>query len=356
MAGILLCPMIVAFIYYIFFSIDRYVSIAQVAVRQAGSQESPQVPGLAIMMGAVNPASREETLYVREYILSADMLNVLQKELQWSKHYNEQLRDPLFWLSKKSSREDLLEYYRRMVSAHFDEQTGLLTVEVQSFSQPFAQQTLKTILNESERLVNELSHRMAREQMAFAQAELSNARSVYEDRRSAMLLFQSNNKVLDAEASAKARAEIISELESKLTMERTALKGLLATLSPDTPQVRQQKIKIRALEQQRDVENQRLVSEQTGDKLNVIAAEYRGLTIDTAIAEESYKLAMSAVESARIEANKKLRSLVTVVSPNVPDSAIYPERAYNLITIFLGLLLFYGIARFVVATVDDHRD
>lgn len=349
-------PLVLAVVYYSFFALDRYVSVAQVAVRQVGNNETPQVPGLAVMLSGLNPTSREETLYLREFLTSQDMLNVLQAKLKWSEHYAGRWHDLLYWLPSDAQREDLLEYYRRMVTAHFDEQTGLLSVSVQAFDSAFAEKVLKVMLGESERFVNELSHRMAREQMAFAQSELAKARVAYEERREDMLAFQSSNNLLDAEATAKARADIIVELEANLTKERTVLKGLAATLNADTPQVRQQKNRIHALEQQLASEIQRLVSQKGGDKLNVVASRYRNLTIDAAIAEEAYKFAVSSVESARIEASKKLRSLVTVVSPNVPDKAIYPERLYNLITVFIALLLFYGIARFVVATIEDHRD
>lgn len=349
-------PLVLAVVYYSFFALDRYVSMAQVAVRQVGNNETPQIPGLAVMLSGLNPTSREETLYLREFLTSQDMLNVLQQRLNWSDHYAGRWRDPLYLLSNNAQREDLLDYYRRIVSARFDEQTGLLNVSVQAFDPRFAEETLKVMLGESERFVNELSHRMAREQMGFAQSELAKARAAYEERREDMLTFQSSNNLLDAEATAKARAEIIAELEANLTKERTALKGLIGTLNADTPQVRQQRNRIHALEQQLATEVQRLVSQKGGDKLNVVASRYRNLTIDAAIAEEAYKFAVSSVESARIEASKKLRSLVTIVSPNMPDKAVYPERIYNIITLFIALLMFYGIARFVIATVEDHRD
>lgn len=349
-------PILCAVVYYSFFSLDRYVSVAQVAVRQVGNSETPQMPGLAVMLSGLNPTSREETLYLREFLTSQDMLNVLQQKIQWSDHYAGRWRDPLYWLSRNAQREDLLDYYRRIITAHFDEQTGLLSVSVQAFDPKFAEKVLKVMLGESERFVNELSHRMAREQMTFAQSELAKARQTYESRREDMLVFQNSNNLLDAEATVKARADIIAELEANLTKERTILKSLIATLNADTPQVRQQRNKIRALEQQLASEMQQLVSQKGGDRLNVVASRYRNLTIDAAIAEEAYKFAVSSVESARIEASKKLRSLVTVVSPNMPDRAVYPERVYNLITLFAALLLFYGIARFVIATIEDHRD
>jgi len=350
-------PMIAAVVYYSVCALDRFVSVAQVAVRQTGSGDAPQIPGLAVMMSGLNPTSREETLYLREFILSNDMLRVLQRELHWPDHYAQHRSDPLYWLDQDAPQEDVLDYYRRVVKPHFDEQTGLLTVQVEAFAPEFSEATLKAILAESERFVNELSHRMAREEMMFAQQELAKVREEYELRQNALLEFQGANNLLDAEAFARARASVIAELEAQLTRERAALKGLEATLRGDTPQVRQQKNRIAALEKQLDTENRRLVAQQQGgEKLNVVASRYRSLTIDAAIAEEAYKYAVSAVETARIEASKKLRSLVTVVSPNTPVIARYPERVYNLITLFIGLLLFYGIARFVIATIEDHRD
>ena len=80
------------------------------------------------------------------------------------------------------------------------------------------------------------------------------------------------------------------------------------------------------------------------------------MTLDAGIAEESYKTAVAALDNARIEASKKIRTLVTVVSPNTPQLALYPERLYNLATILLGLLMLYGITRFILASIEDHRD
>ncbi|MDQ2147702.1 ABC transporter permease [Alcaligenaceae bacterium C4P045] len=353
---LIVLPMVLAVIYYALFAQNRYVSTSLVAVRQVGGHEAPQIPGLAAMMGVINPASREETLYLREFITSADMLNVLESKLDWRSRYEGHWRDPFYWLREDASREDTIDFYRRVVKAHFDEITGLLSVEVQAFDQEFAQASLKVILTESERFINELSHRMAREQMAFSQSELANARRAYEDRRAAMLDFQSANNLLDAQASAHARAGVIADIEGLLTRERAALKGMMATLSPESPQVRQQRIRIQALEQQIKAEGKSLISSSAGEQLNVVAARYRNLSIDSGIAEDAYKFAVSAVETARVEASKKLRALVTVVMPNEPEEPVYPWRIYSLITIFLGLLLLYGIVRFVLATIEDHKD
>src|SRR3546814_7606613 len=100
------------------------------------------------------------------------MLNVLENLLKWRKHFTGQWRDPWLWIGNEDSREDALEFYNRMVEAHFDDTTGLLTVEVQGLTPEFAKQTLEVILDESEKFVNEMSHKMAREHAKFAESEL----------------------------------------------------------------------------------------------------------------------------------------------------------------------------------------
>src|SRR3546814_306037 len=143
-------PMVIAIIYYAFFAIDRYVSSAQVVVRQPSQDNLEQsVPSIALMMAGLNPASREETLYLREFITSIDMLNVLENRLKWREHFTGQWRDPWLWIGNEDSREDALEFYNRMVEAHFDDTTGLLTVEVQGLTPEFAKQTLEVILADS---------------------------------------------------------------------------------------------------------------------------------------------------------------------------------------------------------------
>jgi capsular polysaccharide transport system permease protein len=78
--------------------------------------------------------------------------------------------------------------------------------------------------------------------------------------------------------------------------------------------------------------------------------------VDAQISEDAYKLSVSALENARIEANKKVHSLLTVVTPNLPEGALYPDRIYNLCTLFVVLLFVYGLTRFIIASIEDHRD
>lgn len=356
--GIVLIPMVLAIIYYAVFAANRYASTAEIAVRETDNANSSvsNAPGLALLLGATNPTSREETLFLRQYILSNDMLDVLKKELNWMDHYTSIYSDPLYWLNSEADQASSLNFYRKIVTAHFDEETGLLQLEVQAFSPSFSQQVLSIILKESERFVNELSHKLTRDQLAFVEKELITARMNYEVRRDELLHFQAQNNLLDAEATITARSTMIATMESELATEKAKLSAMSSSLNAAAPQVQQQRRRIQALEKQVVAETQRLIAQEGSNKLNTVAAKFRDLTIQAGIAEEAYKVSLASLENTRIEINKKFRSLAVVVSPNLPDSAIYPDRKYNLLVIFIGLLALMGIVRFIVATIDDHRD
>ena len=354
--GLVILPMVLAAIYYGTFANDRYVSSAQVVVRQDGGNQAAAMPGLATLLTGANPASREETLYLREYIGSMDMMLLLEERLHWVEQYAAQRSDMFFWLDKDAQREDLHKYYQRMVSANYDETTGLLRVEVQAFTPDLSVKMLRTILEASEHFVNEVSHSIAREQMTFAKSELATARVQYADRKAELIDFQNANKVLDGANTAQSRATIIADLEGQYTKEQAVMTEMQFKLRADSPQVKQQKQRVNAIAQQLAKEKRLLVSSTDGSQLNVVASAFQQLTLDAGIAEASYKTAVAALDNARIEASKKIRTLVTVVSPNTPQQALYPERLYNLATILLGLLMLYGITRFILASIEDHRD
>lgn len=353
---VVMIPMVLVGIYYAFMSLDRYVSTAKIVVRQPHEAAGSNIPSLALLMGSANPTSREETLFMLDFIQSIDMMSHLQQRLNWVDAFAEQTSDPLFYLSKDAPSEDLMKFYKRIVQTHFDEFTGLLEVEVQSPTATLSKAMLEEILSESERFVNEISHKIARDHLSFAEHELGNARRNYIAKRDTLIAFQNANNLLDAKSSAASRAATLASLEDSLTKERAHLKALRSTLDIQSPQVRQQQVKILAIEQQLAAEKKDLISAVGGEQLNVIASEYQNLTVDAGISEESYKLAVTALENARIEASKKIRSLVTIVRPAVAQRALYPDRLYNLATLFILLVLLYGVARFVIATIEDHRD
>lgn len=349
-------PVLLMAVYLALFAADRYVSESTVAVRSANSDVSA-LPGAALLLAGVSPPARQDTMYLIHYIHSLGLLQRLDAELNLREHYASARRDLPFRLAPGSSQEDFLAFYRQRVHVTLDDASSLLTVQVQAFSPEFAQRLNKRILEESEKFVNESARHIAREQLRFAEGEAKSASERVQAAKDQMLAFQSKNRQIDPAAQAQASGMITAELQGTLARRQAELKGLLAYLNEAAPQVQSLRSEVNALQAQIDAERNRATSlGRDGERLNVQAVEFQGLKLRVDFALDGYRLALAAVENARIETVRKLKSLVIIEPSSLPQTAAYPLILYNLVTTLVACLLLYAIVRLVLATIREHQD
>ncbi|HNC82418.1 MAG TPA: hypothetical protein PK999_05180, partial [Nitrospira sp.] len=169
------------------------------------------------------------------------------------------------------------------------------------------------------------------------------------------IAFQNRHGVFDPVAQAQATASLTGQLEADVARKEAELKAMLGFMQDGAPAVVSLRNEISSLKAQLQVERDKVASG-TGQRLNRLAAEYHNLALEAGFAEEAYKAALTAIETTRIEATRKIKSLVVVEAPTLPEVAVYPERLYNLLTLLVALMLLYGIVQLVIATIQDHRD
>jgi capsular polysaccharide transport system permease protein len=348
-------PLALAAIYLFFFAVDRYVSESIVSVRQA-NQDAGSVPGIALLLGAVNPPAREDTLYLRQYIQSLELLNRLEARLKLREHFQSQRRDPFFRLRTDVDQETFLDFYRSRVEVVFDDTASLLTVRVQGFDPEYAQRLNAAILEESERFVNTFSQRMAREQMSFSQAEVDRSWKRMQDEKGKLLAFQTKNKLLDPGMQAQASSSLTADLQANLARQEAELRAAQSYLNDDSYPIKALRSQIDATRAQLDIERLRATAGTSNLRLNALTADFQELMAQASFAQDTYKLALAALENARIDASRKVKSLIVIEPPSKPETARYPRRIYNLLTLLIISTLLYGIVRLVLATVREHID
>jgi len=354
--GLIAIPWLAAAVYLHVFSADRYVSESIVAIRAEGQQAMPGgIDALSALFGS-GAASREDQHMLRAHILSMDMLQQLDEKLNLREAYSSPKLDFIFAMDEDASQEEFLEYYRRRVEVTLSSDSGLLTIRTQGFTPEIARAVNQQVVQISERFINESSHRLAREQMSFAESELEKARAQLDHVRARLTSFQRKHGVLDPTAQAVANSGLTAELQAALARQEAELKGLLAYLNDDAPQVQALEAQIAGLRAQLETERLRSLTSDEGQSLNVLVGDYQELLAELEFVQDAYRGALVALETARIESTRKLKSLVLVESPALPESAEYPRRGYTLLALLMGLTLVYGIGRLVVATIEDHQE
>lgn len=349
-------PTVVSAIYLFAFAADRYESEAVVTVKQSGDQPVG-LAGLASIFQVSGASAHADLLLLQTHILSMDMLQHADKQLGLRQAWSAPPRDWLLRLAADASTDDFLAYWRERVEAHFDDATGLLTVRTQGFTAEQAQRVNRTIVQASEAFINQISQRLAREQMSFAASELATASEKFRNAKAKMLAFQEKHRMLDPAAQAQATTALTLELQSRLTRLEADLRAAESYMDANSFQVRAMRQQADALRQQMAAEAARGTADtKAGARLNTLAGDFRELEIEVNFAEQAYKSATLSMETARMESMRKIKSLVLVASPTLPEEAAYPKRGYDMLALVLGFALVFGIVRLLVATIEDHLD
>lgn len=351
---VIVAPMALLIIYLMIFSHPRYMSESKVAVKRPGDIDGSAL-SIGLFLGASNPSSAEDSLYLKEYINSADMLKVLDNQLNFHDAWSQSGLDFIHHLAQNTTYEQFLKYYRDRISVMFDDKTGLLTIQTQGFTPEFAQRFNHMVLRESERFINELSHSIARDQLKFAEDELHLVRRRLDNSKAELLAYQNQNNILDPEASATAATSLVMTLQGKQVELEAELRNLLSYLRDDAPQVISLRNSIKALQAQIDAEQSKITS-LGGKKLNSMAADFEEIKARVQFDTEMYTMAIKAIEKTRLESARKLKVLSVISSPQQPEEPEYPNTLYLLASWLLVCSLLFGTIKLLLAVIEDHKD
>lgn len=349
-------PLTVSSIYLYNVAEDRYVSQTVMVVKQIDDRSASMATvGLGALLGA-SSTSIEDAYFLKEYIQSYDMFARLNERMKLQQHFVGDQKDWFFRLAPDASREEVLAYYKKRVSLRVDEKLTILELTVQGFDPETTYQISRAIISESERFINDLSRQLAQEQLKFSEGQLSQATERLRLAREALLNYQNSNQMLNPTANAESVSQLIATLRANLAELQTQERTLLSYLNPDTPQVIALRSQISAVQQQINSEQAKLTSNQGGTRLNRQALQFETLKAEAEYSTDIYKIALSALENARLETSRKMKSLVLLTSPQLPDEALYPRRGYILFTIFLIASLIYGLIQLTFSVIREHRD
>jgi capsular polysaccharide transport system permease protein len=353
--AIVLIPSLLSFIYYQFFASDIYISEAKYSLRV--SAEPPSFGLIDSFMGSASglESSNEDANIVMNFILSRDMIIKLDKHLALREHYESEDIDLLSRFNPNKSQEDFLMYYRDMVIIDTDTTSKVSTLRVRAFDPLVAQNVAQTIIELSEDLVNNLSNRIVEDSLQFARNEVVNAEAKVHLANNAMTKFRNESSSFDPGKETSGVMNIILGLERQLADARTQLFEGQSYMQDESTQIQVLKGKVLALEQQVREERKRLNSKNESDRdYTRLIDNYQPLLLDQELATKQYASALTSLELARIDAQRKQRYLLPFISPQAPDEAMEPNRLKLIITIFLTLCIIYAIGALIWSAIKDH--
>lgn len=162
-----------ATVYYFVFAESMYQSATIVTVQTKSSIAAGASSILSGVLGTSAGASQVEQLY--QYIISPDMLKILDRKFHLRKIYSSPDRNPFWRLWWPSSDEAFLQFYQNMLDIEPDTTNSLLTVTVLDYDARRSQAIGKEIVAQCQKFMNSQSALMQGQTMKFARDELGNA-------------------------------------------------------------------------------------------------------------------------------------------------------------------------------------
>lgn len=348
-------PTVLLALFYALWCSPRYVSQATVLVQQESGGAMPTIElGLLSIGGG---ASSYDARLTQAFVLSPAMLQYLDDTLQLRQHYSDNNIDVFSRLPADASRERFFAYYLKHVTVTIDESAMTLTIDVQAFDRPYAQKLLDAIVKRSEEFVNEVSHSMAREQIEFVRGELNAANERLRTTSQELIRMQQENRVLSPMAETSLVSGIIAGLQQQVATEQTTLRSLQSYLSPTAPEVIASRKRLQAFQAQIEQERARQLGMSSKDPaMNALQLRFSEQELAVKLATDLYQSSLASLESTRVEASRKLKYVVMVSPPTLPDQSTEPRAAFIVVSAFAILNLLYLIASLLVATIRDHQE
>lgn len=341
-------PTLLAIGYFGFIASDVYVSEARFAIKSAKGSSSPT--GLEAI---ITTTGGKETMVVADYVESQDMMLKVQDKLDIRSHYSDSSIDVLSRLKTDATLEQMLDYFRDHVHMLRDSQSDVITLTTRAYTPDVARQVARLVIELSEKLVNDMSIRMEEDALMTARNEVELAEKKVKAASVSVAAFRRSSSSLNPAAESSALLGIVSGLETRLIETRALLSEKKAYMRDDSPDVVGLKNRIRALSRQMDLEKNRLAGENDPGMGGLIEA-YQPLILDQELARQQYASALSSLEMARIEAQRKKQYLVTFIQPSLPDEAVEPHRLNRILTVMIFSFLVYLLGGLMWSALKDH--
>jgi capsular polysaccharide transport system permease protein len=373
--GCVLVPAFAATIYFVFLASNQWAAEARFEVRQvdidsrdtsltnasqtngqSGSTSQSAQQSVQSVTNFSFTATGQDAYIVTNYIASRAIVDDLSAMLNLREIFRRPEAD--FWarLKRNATIEELVDYWKSMVSTYIDAPSGIVTVQVRAFRTDDAVALAKAVLQLSEDLVNRISDRARHDAMETAEKEV---RRTYEMTQAALAdlhRFRDSAGIIDPMQTGTEVAKLLIPLMTEKIRLESDLFVASRNLDDSAPTIKALRSRLQSAEQQIADLRGRLTNTQGGNNtLAASIAKFEALELQRQFAEKLYTLAQADLDRARQRADRQSVYLTVFVPPSLPEESRYPRRVAFPILIFIGLTILWSIVVMTIASVEDHR-
>ena len=347
-------PTTLAVVYFGFMASDVYLSESRFVVRSPDRQVATGLG--ALLKGVGFSRAQDDSYTVHDYVLSRDALKEINDKLAIGKAFSSNAVDVVSrfgGLDFDNSFEALHRYYQKKVEVQQDSVSSITTLTVRAYTAQDAQSINQKLLELSEGLVNRLNERGRQDLIRSATSEVADAETKSKAAALALSVYRNAKGVVDPERQATVQLQQVAKLQDELIATKTQLAQLRA-FTPENSQIPALQLRARTLQTEMDIETGKV----TGGERSLAnkAADFQRLALERDFSDKQLASALSSLEAARNEAQRKQVYLERIVQPSLPDTALEPRRLRSILATFVLGLVAWGILTMLLAGVREHQD
>lgn len=353
-----LLPVAMVSVYYFGIASNQYVTSFHFAVRDAKSAAAGMsASGMPSMFGGAMSPNSEENYIVSDYLTSRQAVEDLERTVPLRQLYS---RPDIDWLARfndSDAMERFVRYWKRMVTASYDQVTGISIAEVRAFTPEDAYLITSELAKLAEKLINEVANRPQWDAVRFAEGEVKRAEDRLKLARGSVTEFRNSERLIDPQASVVTTNVLLAQtLRHNLAQFQTELSGLSQRkLNPDSPVLQTLQSRIKATrEQLAEVESQVTTVKNGNTPLSKVVADFEQLDLERQFAQGMVTSAMQSLEHARSQALAQHVYVTPYIQPALPQSSTYPRRLLSVGVAAFGLFLFWLVGLLITRSIREH--
>lgn len=348
---IVLVPFLASVMYYAFVAADQYTAEARFAVRSLADEEKEDESDVSILK--MTPAS-QDAYVVTSFIHSTEILRRIGAYLDYRAMFVRDGSDFYAEFDPDDSAEEFLSYWNHQIYTYIDGPSGIVVLRVRTFSPEDSIKLANAILEESEKLINELSTRSRNDMIASARAEVERTGKTYGEALAALNRFQKESGLLSPEAQAEQTGKLLTGLIAQKLELDSRLFVIQQSNGIDSPTYRQLVLGRNSVEAQIEELRNQMTGKEVESFANTLNAFAR-LETDRMVAEKLYETTRHHYEMSLAAAMRKALYLTVFVRPMLPEEALYPRRFMTPAVGLFFLFVLWAILSLAWASIEDHR-
>lgn len=317
-------------------------------VVQSEISQNP-TPG-AVLFGGGNEMS--EGFRVREYILSKEMMDRMEREYQFLSYF---AKDEIALFSRYNSgfglNGDPHKYYLSKVNVSADIQQGMLRLNVKAMDAQKAEFFAQRILKISEEHVNRMSERMQTERITWLENDVENAQEDLSRVRLELLNVQHIQKDIEPRETVSAIYKLIAGFETQRAESKAELDQLLKTGLDQSPVIPRLKARISVSETQIAEQRSRLSTILGSQGASESLSLFEDLRLQNEMAKARWEAALQTLQQGKLQTLRERRYLLVISQPMVASET----NRYDDMTQWFVIFVLLGFVYLVISLLMTIR-